>query len=252
MRSVDFNVNVGEVHALLGENGAGKSTLLKILSDAQRSNSGEIRLSGAVVTFDAPHAAQRLGIATIYQELTLVPGMSIAENIYLGREPSKVSWVNWREMVARSRALMKRVGLERDPMVPVRDLSIAEQQLVEIARALSMSSRLIVMDEPTAALSAAEVQKLFEIVTTLKAEGLSVIFVTHRLEEVMRICDRYTVLRDGRFVGDGNVKETSIASIIRKMVGREIDTISAGKARSAWERRSSVSTTFQGSGPHAA
>jgi ABC-type sugar transport system ATPase subunit len=225
LQSVDLNVGVGEVHALLGENGAGKSTLLKILSGAQKPDSGEIKLSGATVTFNAPHEAQRLGIATIYQELTLVPGMSIAENIYIGREPGKLAWVNWREMVARSRELTKRVGLDRDPRAPVRDLSVAEQQLVEIARALSMSSRLIVMDEPTAALSAAEVQKLFEIVATLKSDGLSVIFVTHRLEEVMRICDRYTVLRDGRFVGDGNVSETSIDAIIRKMVGREISSI---------------------------
>jgi inositol transport system ATP-binding protein len=178
--------------------------------------------SGAKAQPSAPQDAQRLGIATIYQELTLVPGMSIAENIFMGREPGKASFINWRKMVEQARRLMQRVGLEKPPMTPARDLSIAEQQLVEIARALSMKSRLIIMDEPTAALSAAEVEKLFAIVAALKADGLSVIFVTHRLEEVIRICDRYTVLRDGRFIGDGQVAQTTIDAIIRKMVGREI------------------------------
>ncbi|TIO07075.1 MAG: sugar ABC transporter ATP-binding protein [Mesorhizobium sp.] len=222
LRSVGLRVDTGEVHALLGENGAGKSTLLKILSGAQLPDGGEVTFLGVKAAFNSPQDAQRCGIATIYQELTLVPGMSIAENIFLGREPGWANLVNWRTLVNQAQGLMAKVGLEKDPLTPARDLSVAEQQLVEIARALSMRSKLIIMDEPTAALSNAEVDRLFDIVSGFKADGLSVIFVTHRLEEVMRVCDRFTILRDGRFVCDGNVAATSVDAIIHHMVGREI------------------------------
>ncbi len=224
---VTFEVAPGEIHALLGENGAGKSTLLKILSGAQQPDEGEIVLAGAPVTMTSPHDAQRLGVATIYQEFTLAPNMSVAENVFIGREPGAGPFVNWRKMAADTRAITDRLGLGLKPFAVVRDLSVAEQQMVEIARALSMQSRLIVMDEPTSALSAAEVEKLFRIVRDLKAQGLSIIFVTHRLEEVMEICDRYTVLRDGRFVGAGRVAETTIDGIIRLMVGRQVDALFA-------------------------
>jgi inositol transport system ATP-binding protein len=224
---VDFEVAPGEIHALLGENGAGKSTLLKILSGAQQPDTGEIRFAGETVSLLTPHAAQRLGIVTIYQEFTLAPNMTIAENVWIGREPGAHGFVNWRRMAAETRALTGRLGLALRPTALVRDLSVAEQQMVEIARALSMKSRLIVMDEPTSALSAAEVEKLFRIMRDLKAQGLSIIFVTHRLEEVMQICDRYTVLRDGRLVGGGAVAETTIDRIIRLMVGREINALFA-------------------------
>jgi inositol transport system ATP-binding protein len=222
LSAVDFEVAAGEVHALLGENGAGKSTLLKILSGAQPADAGSIFLSGAPQTFRSPQDAQSAGIATIYQELTLVPAMSIAENIFLGREPGRGGFVNWKALEESARQLLAKVGLAKDVFSPARDLSVAEQQLVEIARALSMNSRLIIMDEPTAALSTAEVETLFRIVRDLKASGLSVVFVTHRLEEVMRICDRYTILRDGRKVVAGIVAETTIPEIIRHMVGREV------------------------------
>ena len=149
-----------------------------------------------------------LGIVTIYQEFTLAPDMTIAENVFIGREPGSKLFVSWRRMAQETKAIAERIGLKRDPMTQVRDLSVAEQQLVEIARALSMQSRLIVMDEPTAALSEAEVANLVRIVRALKAEGLSIIFVTHRLQEVFRLCDRYTVLRDGHYVASGRVAET--------------------------------------------
>ena len=226
---VDFEVARAEIHALLGENGAGKSTLLKILSGAQPPDSGTIELAGEPVSFRSPHDAQMRGIVTIYQEFTLAPNMTIAENVFIGREPGPRVFMSWKKMVEATRAVTARVGLERNPMTLVRDLSVAEQQMVEIARALSMDSRLIVMDEPTSALSAAEVEKLFAIVRKLKADGISVIFVTHRLEEVMTICDRYTVLRDGRHVGKGAVAETSMDGIIRMMVGRAVDTLFAGR-----------------------
>ena len=222
---VDLTVAPGEIHALLGENGAGKSTLLKILAGAQPPDSGVIEFAGKPVVFESPHAAQMLGIVTIYQEFTLAPNMTICENVFIGREPGSKVFVSWRRMAEETRALTRRIGLDANPMTLVRELSVAEQQMVEIARALSMKSRLIVMDEPTSALSRTEVEKLFRIIRDLKAEGLSVIFVTHRLEEVFEICDSYTVLRDGKFVGTGKVADTDIDGIIRLMVGREVSSL---------------------------
>ncbi|MBV9245214.1 MAG: sugar ABC transporter ATP-binding protein [Methylobacteriaceae bacterium] len=224
---VNFEVAPGEIHALLGENGAGKSTLLKILSGAQQPDAGAITFAGKPVTLSTPHDAQQLGIVTIYQEFTLAPNMTIAENVFIGREPGRWPFVDWRRMAADTRAITRRLGLELRPMALVRGLSVAEQQMVEIARALSMQSRLIVMDEPTSALSSSEVEKLFRIIRDLKAHGLSIIFVTHRLEEVMQICDRYTVLRDGRWVGAGAVAETTVDGIIRLMVGRQVNALFA-------------------------
>jgi inositol transport system ATP-binding protein len=230
---VGLEVGHGEVHALLGENGAGKSTLLKILSGAQKPDSGSISLAGTEISLGHPHDAQLLGIVTIYQEFTLAPNMTIAENVFIGREPGPGIFVNWREMVAETRALTQRIGLDLKPLTLVRDLSVAEQQMVEIARALSMKSRLIVMDEPTSALSSTEVKKLFAIIRDLKAHGLSTIFVTHRLEEVFEICDRFTVLRDGKQVGTGAVAETDLDNIIRMMVGREMVAQFAHRAAAA-------------------
>jgi inositol transport system ATP-binding protein len=225
LEDVHLEVGQSEIHALLGENGAGKSTLLKVLSGAHSADAGEIELFGEPVAFATPHDAQRAGIITIYQEFTLAPDMTIAENVFIGREPGSRLLVSWRRMAAETQAIADRIGLRRDPMTAVRDLSVAEQQLVEIARALSMQSRLIVMDEPTSALSEAEVANLVRIIRTLKAEGLSIIFVTHRLEEVFRLCDRYTVLRDGHYVASGRVAETNVEAIIRMMVGRDVGAL---------------------------
>jgi inositol transport system ATP-binding protein len=227
---VDLEIAEGEVHALLGENGAGKSTLLKILSGAQAADAGRIELFGEPVAFASPHDAQRAGVVTIYQEFTLAPDMSIAENVFIGREPGSRMFVNWRKLASETRAIISKIGLNRDPMTLVRDLSVAEQQIVEIARALSMRSRIIVMDEPTSALSEAEVANLAVIIARLRSEGISIIFVTHRLEEVFRLCDRYTVLRDGRFVGAGTVADTNVDAIIRMMVGRDVDALYGGRA----------------------
>jgi len=221
----------GEIHALLGENGAGKSTLINILSGAQQPDSGTIEFGGEKVTMASPHDAQRRGIVTIYQEFTLAPNMTIAENVFIGREPGSGVFVDWRKMAAETRAITTQLGLQLRPMSIVRNLSVAEQQMVEIARALSMKSRLIVMDEPTSALSLSEVEKLFRIMRDLKAQGLSIIFVTHRLEEVMEICDRYTVLRDGRLVSSGSVAATTVDNIIRLMVGRQVNALFARRER---------------------
>jgi ABC-type sugar transport system ATPase subunit len=225
LEDVHLEVGPAEIHALLGENGAGKSTLLKVLSGAHSADSGSIELFGEPVAFATPHDAQRAGIVTIYQEFTLAPDMTIAENVFIGREPGSKLFISWRRLSEDTRAITDRIGLKRDPMTPVRDLSVAEQQLVEIARALSMRSRLIIMDEPTSALSEAEVANLARIIRTLKAEGLSIIFVTHRLEEVFRLCDRFTVLRDGRYVGAGRVADVTVDAIIRMMVGRDVSAL---------------------------
>jgi inositol transport system ATP-binding protein len=222
LESVNFEVGAAEIHAFLGENGAGKSTLLKILSGAQPPDSGTIEFAGEIVSFDSPQAAQSKGIVTIYQEFTLAPDMTIAENVFIGREPGSQLFISRRKLEEQTEAITNRIGLERDPRALVRDLSVAEQQMVEIARALSMRSRLIVMDEPTSALSRTEVEKLFAIIRALKRDGITTIFVTHRLEEVFEICDRYTVLRDGRNVGSGSVARTTLDDIIRLMVGREL------------------------------
>ena len=228
---VGLEVQPGEIHALLGENGAGKSTLIKIIAGAQQPDSGAIEFGGENVVMASPHDAQRRGIATIYQEFTLAPNMTIAENVFIGREPGPGVFVDWVKMASETRTITKRLGLELQPMAIVSGLSVAEQQMVEIARALSMKSRLIVMDEPTSALSLVEVDKLFRIARELKAHGLSIIFVTHRLEEVMQICDRYSVLRDGRLVGSGSIADITIDGIIRLMVGREVKALFAHRQR---------------------
>jgi inositol transport system ATP-binding protein len=229
LNNVNFEVAPGEIHGLLGENGAGKSTLLKILSGAHHPDSGTIELAGQRITLDSPHQAQAQGIVTIYQEFNLVPQLTIAENVYIGREPGNPILFSWRKMAEQTRAVTARIGIQLDPMTQVRDLSVAEQQMVEIARALSMQSRLIIMDEPTSALSESEVVRLKQIMRDLKAQGLSIIFVTHRLEEVMDICDRITVLRDGHNAGEAEVKAIQIPDIIRMMVGRVVDDLYAGQ-----------------------
>ncbi|WP_418161419.1 sugar ABC transporter ATP-binding protein [Benzoatithermus flavus] len=228
LQGVDLVVGRGEIHALLGENGAGKSTLLKILSGAQAPDAGTIVFDGREVRLDSPHTAQDLGIVTIYQEFNLVPTLSVAENVFIGRLPVRRGGrVDWRLLHERTAALTRAVGLAVDPRRLVADLSVAEQQMVEIARALSMDARLVVMDEPTSALSEKEVQRLMALVRELKSRGIAVIFVTHRLEEVMQLCDRMTVLRDGRLAGTGRIAETTIDDIIRLMVGREIERLFA-------------------------
>ncbi|MGO4727135.1 MULTISPECIES: sugar ABC transporter ATP-binding protein [unclassified Inquilinus] len=222
---VGLEVAAGEVHGLLGENGAGKSTLLKILSGAQAPDGGGIAFAGDQVSFAAPYEAQRRGIVTIYQEFNLIPSLTVGENILIGREPGRAGLVDWSAMHRLAKAALDRIGLAIDPRRLVRDLSVAEQQMVEIARALSMESRLIVMDEPTSALSSTEVDRLMAIIRALRAQGISVIYVTHRLDEVMTVCDRITVLRDGRLVGSAEVAAIGIDDIIRMMVGRDLGAL---------------------------
>lgn len=219
---VHITVYGGECLALLGENGAGKSTLMKILSGVYQPDSGEIAFDGEVVALSSPRQAQALGISIIYQEFNLMPNLTVAENVFIGREPNAGGFVNRRQMEEETRALLTRLGVSLDPRATVRDLSVAEQQMVEIAKALSTNARLVIMDEPTSALTDREVDSLLDIVNHLKAQGLGVIFITHRLDEIAPIGDRVTVLRDGRNAGEMPMSEASPEAIVRMMVGRNI------------------------------
>src|ERR1700688_3825916 len=199
--AVQLHVERGEVHALLGENGAGKSTLLKILSGAQAADLGECLIDGRTLDpADTPLTRQRLGLVTIYQEFNLLPFMSVAENLYLGREPTRHGVIDWKRMREDARTMLLSLGLNVDPQLEVRWLSVAQQQMVEIAPAMNQSAQLLIMDEPTAALSSREVDVLHDVIRKLKSRGVSLIYVTHRLQEVKQICDSFTVLRDGRYV----------------------------------------------------
>ncbi|MFD9864861.1 sugar ABC transporter ATP-binding protein [Streptomyces alboflavus] len=225
---VDLHVQAGEVHCLLGQNGAGKSTLIKVLAGAHQPDDGTIVWRGDEVTLRSPIAAMRLGIATIYQELDLVEGLSVAENVYLGHEPTAAGFVvRGRDARASTAALLRRLGhSEIDPARLVGDLSAAQQQIVSMARALSHEVRLIVMDEPSAALDPDEVDNLFRIVGDLTADGVAVVYISHRLEEIRRIGDRVTVLKDGRAVAVGlPAKETPTREVIALMTGRNVEYV---------------------------
>ena len=217
---VSLEILPGETHGLLGENGAGKSTLLKILSGAYQPDAGTVTLRGAPLELKTPVDAQKHGIITIYQEFNLIPTMTVAENMFLCREPGRRGFISWPKMREVTGKVLRHLNLDLDPMMPVSDLSVGEQQMVEIARALSRDSRIIVMDEPTAALTEREVEHLFRIIADLKGRGLSIIYVTHRLHEVEQICDRVTVLRDGRRVGSGQVGALRVDDFVKMMVGR--------------------------------
>jgi ABC-type sugar transport system ATPase subunit len=222
---VDFDCKAGEVHAIVGENGAGKSTLMKILCGAYRPTDGEIRMAGEPVEFHHPLDGQRAGVGIIYQEFNLLPDRTVAENIFLGREPRRGILIDRNAMDERSGELMSELSPE-DPISPrarVGNLPVAGQQTVEIAKALSLDSRIIIMDEPTAALAAHEVERLFEQVRRLKRRGIAVIYISHRLKEVFEIADRITVLKDGKVVKTVGSREVSSPDLVRMMVGRELD-----------------------------
>ncbi|HLE63051.1 MAG TPA: sugar ABC transporter ATP-binding protein [Pyrinomonadaceae bacterium] len=220
---VDFELRRGEVHVLLGENGAGKSTLMKILSGAYPKNAGNIILDSAEVEIRNPKHAQTLGISTIYQEFNLIPHLSVGENIFLGREPAHLPGViDQRAMFQAARRALSDLGLALNPRKLVKELRVAEQQMVEVAKALSLDARILIMDEPTAALTEHEIVELFATIRRLKDKGVSIVYISHRLEELFEIGDRVTVLRDGRSVGTYDVREMSKAELIRLMVNREL------------------------------
>jgi ribose transport system ATP-binding protein len=220
---VDFDLKAGEVHALVGENGAGKSTLMKILAGVHVDYDGGIRLMGAPVKFAGVQDAERAGVAIIHQELDLVPELTAADNIFLGREPLIAGMMVDRRRIARAAGgLLKRLGIEIDPQSRVAELRVGEQQLVEIAKALSLDARILMMDEPTSALSSSECETLFKVVRQLAAAGVAIVFTSHRIDEVVEIADRVTVLRDGRRVLTAPIAGLSSDAIISAMVGRHI------------------------------
>jgi len=220
---VDLTVRKAEVHALLGENGAGKSTLMKILSGAYERDEGEIEVFGSNVNIQNPKQAESLGISIIYQELNLIPQLTVAENIFLSRYKMKNKFkIGWKEIDDSAERILKELDVILDPQIKVGKLGIAKQQMVEVAKALSLDARIIIMDEPTAPLTDNETENLFKMVNKLKSNGVTVIYISHRLEEIKRICDNATIMRDGKTIVQVDVKDTSIDEIIRHMVGREL------------------------------
>ena len=226
LQSVDFELREGEVHALVGENGAGKSTLIKVLAGVHRPDTGTVWLQGRPLHARSPRDMMDAGVRVIYQELHLVPGLSVAENLFLGREPIRSGTrgvVNWSEMYQQSEAILKRFGLRIDPRAKVGQLGVAYQQIIEIAKAVSCAARVVVMDEPTAALTERETEQLFGIIRDLRKQQVSIVYISHRLEEIQRIADRVTVLRDGRHIITARQNDLPSEQIIRHMVGRSVD-----------------------------
>ena len=226
LQGVSLELFAGEAHALAGENGAGKSTLIKMLAGVHRPDAGSVLIDGEPVVFHGPSDARDAGIAVIYQEPTLFPDLTVAENIFMGRQPRRsLGRVDHKAVHAATAALISRLGVDLDPGQPCRGLSIADQQIVEIAKALSFDARVLIMDEPTAALTGAEVARLFGVVRTLREQGAAVLFISHRLEEIFGLCQRVTTLRDGRWIASEPVEGLTHDDLIRRMVGRDLDEL---------------------------
>ena len=223
LKGVNFELSKGECVALLGENGAGKSTLIKVMGGAHRPDAGTIQLDGKEVSFAKPTDSLNAGIAIIYQEFNLVPGLSAAENMFLGIEPNDFGWVSRSEEKGKAKEILARIGADVEPDTRCDQLTVAEKQLVEIAKALVRDARILVMDEPSAALTNQEVHKLYDLVEDLKSQGIGIIYVSHRLEEVERLADRAVIMRDGARVGELSRHELDRKTIIEMMVGRSMD-----------------------------
>ena len=223
LRNGNIRVTRGSIHALVGENGAGKSTLVKIVAGVHRRDSGDLLLGGRSVDFSSTAASKALGIAVIYQEPTLFPDLSVTENIFMGRQPLATGRrVDRAAMYAEAEALFTRLGVHIDPRRPALGLSIADQQIIEIAKAISLDARVLIMDEPTAALSGVEVDRLFAVARSLRDEGRGLVFISHRFDEVFALCDTVTVMRDGDYISTRRIDETSVDEIVSLMVGREV------------------------------
>src|SRR5271166_1257042 len=222
-----LEVAPAEIMALVGQNGAGKSTLIKVLTGAYRRDGGSITLGGEPIDFASPQEAQRGGVSTIYQEINLVPFRSVAENIFLGREHRRYGLLDWGRMNAEAAELLRRFAVEIDVRRPLMEFSTAIQQMVAIARAVSFKARLVIMDEPTSSLDEREVAVLFDVMRRLRAEGVAVIFISHRLDELYQVCDRVTVMRDGRTVATSPMADIDKLHLISAMLGRDLETVRA-------------------------
>ncbi len=224
LNNVEFSVKKGEIHALMGENGAGKSTLMKILTGIYTRDTGEVKVKGKLVDFKNPKEAEHAGIAVIHQELNILPDLTVAENLFLGNEKTfgKSGILKTREMNKEAKTILAELGLHVDVKTVARELSVGKQQIIEIAKAMSSNAEVIVMDEPTAALTDREILSLFETIRALQKNGVSFVYISHRMEEIFALCDRITILRDGNYVGVKEIKETSFDEIVQMMVGREL------------------------------
>ena len=220
--NVNFGLKAGEGHALLGENGAGKSTLIKILTGAYQPTTGQVLADGEPVVLDNPQQAQKYGIGTVYQEVNLLPNRSVAENLYLGHQPTRFGFVNRRKMEADTRTVLARYGLDLDPASELGSHSVAVQQIVAIARAVELSGKVLILDEPTASLDRNEVERLFEIIAGLKSSGLAIVFITHFLDQVFAIADRVTILRNGKLIETRALDDLSRTDVVRLMLGKDV------------------------------
>ena len=226
LADVSLEIAAGEVHALLGENGAGKSTLIKIIAGVVAPDAGRVTVAGRELRFGSPHAAQAIGVSTLFQELATVPGLSVAENVFLGRDtPARLGVVRWGHLNRAARDLFDQLGQSIDVTLDVGRLSPVQRTMTALARSLSRESPLLILDEPTAALTDAETTELFGVIERLKARGVAILYVSHRLEEVFRIADRYLILRNGRTVAEGRVAEATVPAVITAMAGRPIDAV---------------------------
>ena len=221
--SVSLEIYKGKVNAIVGENGAGKSTLMKVLTGIHQQYDGQIILDGRTITFANPKEAQESGIAIIHQELNLIPYLSVAENVFLGREfVNRLGLIDYKKMYGETKKLLERLDLRINPRIQVSNLRIGQQQIVEIAHALSLYTRIVIMDEPTSAISEHEIKVLFDLIRSLKAQGVTIVYITHKLDELFQIADSVTVLRDGKLIGSASIEDVTHDDIVRMMVGRDI------------------------------
>ncbi len=235
---VDFTLRAGEIHALMGENGAGKSTLIKVLTGVEELETGEIRVEGIPhpIVNRSPQEAQANGISTVYQEVNLCPNLSVAENIFIGREPRKLGAIHWKEINRRAKTVMENLNIHIDVTKALENYSVAIQQMVAIARAVDISAKVLILDEPTSSLDEQEVQKLFRVMNQLKERGIGIIFVTHFLEQMYEISDRVTVLRNGGLVGEYEVESLPRVQLVAKMMGKEFDDLASIKNESSSQK----------------
>ena len=222
LHSVDFSLKAGTVHALMGENGAGKSTLMKIIAGVHKPDGGTISIDGKQVEINSPSEARSLGIAMIHQELTPVNEMTVAENVFLGREPVRMGLIDYKQLYKQTSELLEKLNISIDPKVKMKNLRVADQQMIEIAKAISQNARIVIMDEPTSSITDREVEILFKLIADLKSKGTAIIYISHKIDEILRISDEISILRDGSNVGTWKAGEIDIDTIIRNMVGRDL------------------------------
>ncbi len=248
LQDVDFTLRKGEIHALMGENGAGKSTLVKVITGVYPKDSGQIHIAGInkEINVKSPQEAQNLGISTVYQEITLCPNLTVAENMFIGR--GSYRFVNWRSMIKKTSDILKKLNIPARATQQLATCSLAVQQMVAIARSVDMDCKVLILDEPTSSLDEHEVEKLFSLMRELKSRGVGIIFITHFLEQVYEVCDRITVLRNGEFVGEYEIKDLPRVQLISKMMGKELDDISDLESKKEFHARLDETPVFEASG----